>query len=119
MKSGLRKHAIMFDMTSTDRLKLFVEAAEEFVEAMETVNDIEEFAPAFQIDGHPALVKHLEHAVRYPTLWGVSLMKENRESKRKIDLAVCAVGARMLRRVVLNLHEDEEKKPVAEIWGAW
>jgi hypothetical protein len=119
VKSGLRRHAVMFDMTSSDRLKLFVEAAEEFTETMETLNDIEEYAPGFQIDGHPAMVKHLEQAVLYPTAWGTSLMKENRESKRKIDLAVCAVGARMLRRIVLNLAEEEETKPAAVIWGAW
>lgn len=119
VKSGMRSHAVMFDMTSTDRLKLFVEAAEKFVEDMETLNDIEEYAPTFQIDGHPTMIKHLEHAINYPTSWGVSLMKENRESKRKIDLAVCAVGAQMLRRIVLNAEVEEEKDVPAEIWGTW
>jgi hypothetical protein len=31
------------------------------------------------------------------------LRKEHRESTRKIDLAVCAVGARMARRDVLSV----------------
>ena len=119
IKSGHRKHAVMFDMAGPDQQKLFIAAAEEFVEAMETLNDIEEFAPTFQIDGHPALIQHLNNAVRHPhpSGWGVSLMKESRESPKKIDLAVCAVGARMLRRVVLNSGVEEEKPKDNTIWG--
>ena len=116
VKSGHRLHAIMFDMTSAERSKLFVAAAEEFVEEMETLNDIEEYAPSFQIDGHPALLEHLENAHRFPTNDGISLMKEGRESAKKIDLAVCAVGARMLRKVVLNKGVPEEKK-AQPLWG--
>jgi hypothetical protein len=40
----------------------------------------------------------------------VSLGKEHRESARKVDLAVCAVGARMLRRVVLNLRASKKQR---------
>lgn len=120
IKGGHRKHAIMFDMAGPDQQKLFVAAAEEFVEAMENQDDIEEFAPVFSIDGHPALLEHLKNAIRAPGQWGTSLMKENRESAKKIDLAVCAVGARMLRRVVLNAGlEDEEDTAPGNIWGAW
>lgn len=119
IKGGHRKHAIMFDMAGPDQQKLFIGAAETFVEEMETLNDIEEFAPSFEIDGHPALVQHLKNAVRHPhpSGWGTSLMKEGRESPKKIDLAVCAVGARMLRRVVLNAGHDEETPPDRTIWG--
>jgi len=46
-------------------------------------------------------------------------MKENRESKRKIDLAVCAVGAQMLRRIVLNAEPEDDSRPPAELWGVW
>jgi hypothetical protein len=119
LKSGLRKHAVMFDMAGPDQQKLFISAAETFVEEMETLNDIEEFAPQFQIDGHPALVQHLRNAVRHPhpSGWGVSLMKEGRESPKKIDLAVCAVGARMLRRVVLNAGLEDDTPPDRQVWG--
>ena len=43
-------------------------------------------------------------------------MKENRESKKKIDLAVCLVGARLLRKVYLNT-EVEEKEHTGVVWG--
>jgi len=117
VKSGLRKHAINFDMTSADRTKAFIEAAEQTVEDFETVNDIEEFEPTFQIDGHPVLVTHLKNAIKHfdPRGWGISLAKEGKDSPRKIDAAVCLVGARMLRRIVLNLHEEETEDP-GEIW---
>ena len=51
---------------------------------------------------HPALVAHLKHARRSPNRYGVSVWKGHRESSRKIDLAVCFIGARMLRRQFLN-----------------
>lgn len=119
VKSGLSKHAIMFDMTSPERTKLFVGAAEEFIDALETLDDVDEFAPQFQIDGHPALVSHLKNARRNPSSqYGVSLMKDGRESTKKIDLAVCAVGARMLRRLCLNLGPDEKEiEEEAVVWG--
>lgn len=117
-KSGHGVHAIMFDMTSRERHGIFVAAAETFIEELQAVNDIEEPQPLFKIDGHPALVAHMRNARRHPTEHGISLMKEGRESLKKIDLAVCAVGARMLRRIVLNKGVEEEQKP-AEIWGAW
>ncbi len=117
IKGGHRKHAIMFDMAGPEQQKMFIAAAETFVEDIEQLSDIEEFAPAFEIDGHPALVSHLKNAVRYPTGWGVSLMKDGRESLRKIDLAVCAVGARMLRRVVMLGEVEEEDEVDSTAWG--
>ena len=62
---------------------------------------------------------HLRNAVRYPhpSGWGISLMKDGRESANKIDLAVAAVGARMLRRVVLNGAPDDEEEVDSTVWG--
>src|SRR5690606_39697330 len=61
------------------------------------------------IDGHPLLVAHMRNARRFPNRFGVSLMKEHRESPRKIDLAVCAVGARMVRRMILNRGQSGKR----------
>ena len=118
VKSGPRIHAVLWDMSSSANQQTFVSAAEQYAESMERLNDIEEYAPEFQIDGHPALVDHLLNARRYlhPQGFGVSLMKENRESAKKIDLAVCAVMGQMLRRIVLNSGLEEEEKP-GEVWG--
>jgi hypothetical protein len=118
VKTGLAKHAINWDMTSADKTKAFISAAEQTVEDFETVNDIEEFEPTFSIDGHPVLVQHLKNAIERidPRGWGISLMKEQKDSPRKIDAAVCLVGARMLARIVLNAHEEEEEDSPGEIW---
>ena len=118
VKSGLRAHAINWDMTSADRTKVFISAAEQTVEDFENLNDVEEFEPTFEIDGHPVLVQHLKNAIKHydPRGWGESLAKEQKDSPRKIDAAVCLVGARMLRRIVMNLHEEEEQEDAGEIW---
>ncbi len=118
VKTGLGRHAINFDMTGPDRQKAFIKAAEQTVDDFETLNDVEDFAPSFEIDGHPALINHLKNAVAYfhPSGWGTTLIKDARDSPRKIDLAVCLVGARMLRRVVLNLQEDDDEDGPGEIW---
>lgn len=115
-KGGLGAHAIMFDMASPTNQKAFVNAAETTVDDFETLNRLEEFAPTFTIDGHPALVQHLRNARANPSnKWGISLMKMNRESKHKIDLAVCLVGARLLRRVYLNTVEEEDQRS-GRVW---
>jgi len=52
------------------------------------------------------------NARRYPVQGFVSISKESRESKNKIDLAICMVGARMVRRAVLN----HGKKRGGRVW---
>lgn len=116
VKSADRTHSIMWDMTSPLRSELFVQAAQRFVEEMERKNDIEEIDPSFTIDGHPLLLSHLKQARRRMTKWGESLGKSGRQSTKKIDLAVCAVGARMLRRVVLNV-QPEEAEQASSFWS--
>lgn len=116
-KSGHRKHAVMFDMTSPERVALFTSAAEMTVEELERKNDIEEFAPAFQIDGHPVLVDHMRNARKYPTTWGESLGKENRSSLKKVDAAVCLVGGQLLRRLHLNATFDDPDDRDGGLWG--
>jgi hypothetical protein len=118
IRSGLNTHSVMFDLTSPERQKLFVGAAETFIEDLEAKDDVEEYAPKFKIDGHPAFVQHLRNARRYPMRFGTSLMKDNRESAHKIDLAVAAVGARLLRRSLLNTEKVVEDRS-GEMWGAW
>lgn len=118
---GTKVHSIMWDMTSPQRSEQFVAAAETFVEEIENTDEDGLASPLFLHDGHPALMDHLGNARRYPTRWGVSLWKGSRESAKKIDLAVCAVGARMLRRIVLNkdIKEQEPKgKRPGQSWGS-
>lgn len=118
IKTGEAQHSVMWDMTSPARGAAFVAAAERFISELETMNDVEEYAPTFKIDGHPALVNHLRNAKKYPHPkgYGVSLFKGAREKSKKIDLAVCAVGARMLRRLVLNAEKVDDKPRTGVVW---
>lgn len=102
------KHAVSFDMSNRHgEGRKFVAAAEQFVEDMENGD--------LWHDGHPELARHVKNAKRFPTQHGVSLMKDGPESPRKIDLAVCAVGARMVRTLVLNLA-GKRRGPQGTVW---
>lgn len=100
-------HAVMWDMTSPKRSAAFTAAAER------TALEIED--RSFTHDGDSRLKIHVRNARRFPNRWGVSLWKGHRESPRKIDLAVCMVGARMLRRLVLN-NPNRKKKRSGKVW---
>lgn len=109
VRSGDGKHSIMWDMTSPARSGQFTQAAATFVEELE--------GGKVTIDGNKTLRQHLKNARRAVNRWGVSLSKEHRESARKIDAAVCAVGARMLRRIVLNADlADAPRAPGRRIY---
>lgn len=95
-------NSVLFDMRiktlgGQERNRQFTQAA------MQTVEDIEELgAAAFTWDGDGMAMAHFLAAKRRPNPWGVSLGKVTRDSKKHVDLAVCAVGARLGRRIVLN-----------------
>lgn len=87
-------HAVMWDMALRKNQNEFVEAVAQ-CEA-----DIE--AKEFSHDADARLRLHVLNARRTPTKAGMSIAKEHRESRKKVDLAVCMVGARMVRRLYLN-----------------
>jgi hypothetical protein len=106
----------MWDMTSPARVEQFTAAAERFVEDVESSARAAEAgnldARTLTWDGDARLRIHVRNARRYPNRYGVSLWKGKRESHRKIDLAVCAVGARMVRRIVLNANQKRKRSGV-------
>ncbi|GAB3080990.1 terminase [Intrasporangium mesophilum] len=92
--TGKTRHAVAFDLSRHDHQGLFVPAVEQ------CLSDIEGGLVAYHRSDW--LAEHVINARRNPnTKWGVTIRKEHRESPRKIDLAVCLVGARMLRRMYL------------------
>lgn len=94
VKSGDDRHAVTWDMRDARHTKAFTEECERFATDIKTGDLVH--------DGSALLVQHLKNARRRPNKWGVSIGKEHRESRRKIDAAVCAVGARMMRRQYMN-----------------
>lgn len=105
--SRVKTHSIMWDMAAPSRAEMFVRAAEL------CNTEIEEHILIH--DGDARLKQHARNARRYPTRWGISLWKGHRESPRKIDLAVCMVGARMLRRIVLN-NPSRKRRRTGKVW---
>lgn len=108
-QTGDRRNAVGWDMTNPQHASDFVSAVERFTDEMEH--------HAFTWDGHPLLKKHLEQGRRRMSKDGrITIGKASRTSAKKIDAAVCAIGARMLRRYVLNRGLDEAR-PVYAWWA--
>ncbi|EPD63167.1 hypothetical protein [Streptomyces sp. HGB0020] len=75
-------------------------------------------------DGDSRLQRHILNSRRRPNKYGVSISKESRESPHKIDLAVCAIGARLARRLLLaspawaKYNAGPKKRPGRVVgWG--
>jgi hypothetical protein len=86
----------------------------DFTQACElTLTEVE--GKQFTIDGDARLVRHLTNARRRPNRYGVSIGKETPDSPDKIDLAVCVVGARMVRRLVSN-NPKRKRKRSGRVW---
>lgn len=100
-------HAVMWDMSSHTRAAQFTGAAMAFVADVQTGELLH--------DGDRVLRSHVLNARRRPNKWGYSIGKTNRDSPRKIDLAVCAVGARMVRRLVLNKDAGKRQRS-GKVW---
>ena len=93
-RSGNYMHSVNWDMRSPERLKRFIEAAELFTTDVASHN--------LPHDASPLLARHVGNARRRPDpRFGIGLSKATKDSDKKIDLAVCAVGARMMRREAL------------------
>jgi hypothetical protein len=104
-------HAVMWDMTNPQRVAEFVAAVEQTLEEIDDSRrsfDMGEGVKRFTHDGDPRLAAHVRNARRAPGRYGVSVAKKSRESRDKIDLAVCMVGAGMVRRLYLNSKKAEK-----------
>lgn len=107
-RSGDRLSAIMWDMASHVHQGVFSEAVVRFADEMDSHN--------ITWDGHPELRAHLRNARRAWGVGGLTIRKPARGSHRKIDLAVCAVGARMLARKVRLAGVEIEDDGAGAIW---
>jgi hypothetical protein len=65
---------------------------------------------AFTHDGDSRVARHVVNCRRRPNRFGVSVGKESPGSAKKVDAAVCVIGARMVRRLVLAARAAAPKK---------
>jgi len=109
VKTGDNAHAVKWEMRTPSHQKLFVEHAERYV------TDVAE--GHLPHDKDRRLQQHHANARRVPSKFGVTLAKEHRESRRKIDLAVCAVGARMMWRIYTATVKVKERTGEAQFFS--
>lgn len=64
----------------------------------------------FTHDGDSRVARHITNARRRPHKEYVSIGKESKDSPRKIDAAVCVIGVRMVRRLVLGKRKRKRKR---------
>ena len=105
---GDKRHAVIWDMRNPRNLETYTEHAERFV--TDVVNE------NLAHDGAERLRQHAKNARRRPNRFGIGLGKEHRESARKIDAAVCAVGARMMWRLSRTRAKNETEQTTGEAW---
>jgi hypothetical protein len=110
VQSGVGVSSVMWDMANRLRTAQFTAAAELVRSELHHRDSEGHYEPLFRHDGHPALRAHLRNARENRGPDGVSIRKNNRESAKKIDLAACLIGARLLRRVVLNQGIKNDEK---------
>ncbi len=99
------KHAIAWDMRTRKK--------ETTVEVERLYDEIVE--GAFRHDGHPLVRQHFHNARRRPNQWGVSVGKEHRESKRKVDGVFSRCLARTGRRLVLASPKRRRRKRSGQV----
>jgi hypothetical protein len=92
IKTGPKRHAIAFDMLLPSTQQLFQPAVSQLAEDLEAGTALHH--------GGDILRRHMKNARRREGRFGLTIGKEHRSSKRKVDVAVCAIGARMLWRLV-------------------
>ena len=97
---GAHPHPVAWDMRS--KTADFTAACGRFVV------DVDDRAVTH--DGDSRFRRHILNARRAPNKWGVSISKSGRESPDKIDLAVCAVGARQARRDVIASGKLDKRR---------
>jgi hypothetical protein len=89
--SGREPAAIAWDMRSHSH---------DFAEAAEVCHE-EIVSGRFTHDGDSVVARHVANARNSPQRGRMSISKESPDSPRKIDAAVCVIGARMARRLAL------------------
>ena len=110
-EGGRNAHAVMFDMSDPQNASKFVQQVG--ITTQEITTSATTGEPQFTWDGDIRLRTHMLNAKRMPTKWGLSIGKNHRESRKKIDLAVCLIGARMVRRLYLL---SRKKKRGGSVW---
>ncbi|AQT83112.1 hypothetical protein B1R94_26015 [Mycolicibacterium litorale] len=110
VKTGRDQHAVIWDMRNPLLLKAFTESCGRTRTDLVDQRMFHNF-PKPNKGGVGVLARqHVLNARRRPNKFGVSIGKEHRESRKKIDAAVCMVGARLMWHQ-LNGQDTKGRQP--------
>lgn len=90
----------------------FARAAEACLEEITAERDVDgvKVFGEFTHDGDPRVHRHMSNCRRRPHQQYVSVGKESPDSPNKIDAAVCVIGVRMVRRLVIGSGKRRKKR---------
>lgn len=109
--TGPDPQAIAWDMRAGARVSDFTKECEL---VLAEIDD-----GGFTHDGHSVVALHVTNARARPNKFGESIGKESPGSARKIDAAVCVIGAHLVRRRVLahDAAESDNQKKSGRVVG--
>lgn len=114
---GVGGSSVKFDMrlSQSGGVKRNIAFTEEAMATVQTIDEetdlrlVRDGIRPFTHDGHAGMRMHVHAAKRRPNKWGFTLGKKTRDSGDLVDLAVCMVGARLGRRIILNAGKARKK----------
>lgn len=110
VKTGTGQHLVIWDMRNPMHLKRFTEAAERMCSDLRDKLMFHN-CPTPKTPGLGVLARQqVLNMRRRPNKFGVSVGKEHRESRKKIDAGVCMIGARMMWHY-LNGQDGKGRPP--------
>ncbi len=110
VKTGMGQHLVIWDMRNPQHLKAHTEACERTVSDLHDKLMFHNCPPPTKPGLGVLARQHVLNMRRRPNKFGISVGKEHRESRKKIDAGVCMVGARMMWHY-LNGQDQKGREP--------
>ena len=105
VKTGIHQHLVTWDMRNPIHLKQFTEGCERAVSDIRDGTLFHNCPPPSRPGRGTVMRQHVLNARRRPNKFGIGIGKENRDSHKKIDAAVCMIGARMMWQIVTGQQQ--------------
>ncbi|MFN3005132.1 hypothetical protein [Mycolicibacterium wolinskyi] len=96
VKTGTSQHLVIWDMRNPIHVKLFTEVCGRTLTDLDDKRMFHNCPPPSKPGLGVLARQHVLNMRRRPNKFGVSVGKEHRESRKKIDAGVCMIGARVM-----------------------
>ncbi|MGW4097123.1 hypothetical protein [Mycobacterium sp. NPDC004974] len=109
VKTGYAQHHVIWDMRNPVHLKSFTEVCGRTVTDLKDERMFHNCPPPSKPGLGVLARQHVLNMRRRPNKFGVSVGKEHRESRKKIDAGVCMIGARTMWLQLTGNHKPGGK----------